>query len=149
MTKASIVALSQRWLAPFSSAGFHGWPPDNPSSSWASQGAFTWPRLNSVPDETRVNEKSSGAWETLPFDDALSGKFVRTTRLSVTSAIGHGNFVLFSGVLICYCFITPSRRGEDFESAPRGAFHNRTLSPQKSTWRLWFCCRDRVLKSIS
>lgn len=50
------------------------------------------------------------------FDKALSGKFVRTTRLSVTSAIGHGNFVRFSGVLICYCFITPSRRGKTLKA---------------------------------
>lgn len=57
------------------------------------------------------------------FDVALSGEFVETTRLSVTSAIGLGNFVRFLGVLICYCFITLSRGG----SMPQGVPSNRTL----------------------
>lgn len=92
--------------------------------------------------------QSLGSFHRL-FDNTLSGKFVRTTRLSVTSAISHGNFVCFSGVLNCYCFITPSRGGEDFESMPQGVFSNRILSPQKSTWRLWLHCSDLVLKSIS
>lgn len=43
----------------------------------------------------------SGAWEALTRrpDDAPSGKFVRTMRLIVTSAAGHGNFVHFLGCL--------------------------------------------------
>lgn len=43
----------------------------------------------------------SGAWEALTRrpDDAPSGKFVRTVRLIVTSAAGHGNFVHFLGCL--------------------------------------------------
>lgn len=62
--------------------------------------------------------QSLGSFHRL-FDNTLSGKFVRTTRLSVTSAISHGNFVRFSGVLNCYCFITPSRGGETLKACLR------------------------------
>lgn len=105
MTMASIVILSQRLLAPFSSAGFHT---DLQTTFHlpGSEGAFTWLPLNSMP----TRQKRMGSFHML-FDNALSGKFVRTPRLSVTSDIGHGNFVRFSGVLICYCFTMPSRGG--------------------------------------
>lgn len=62
-------------------------------------------------DKSECDEfQSMGSFHML-FDNALSGKCVRTTRLSVTSTIGHGNFVSFSGVLIRYCSIMPSRGG--------------------------------------
>lgn len=83
----------------------HRRPPPPPPDS---RGAFTCLPLNSMP--TR-QEWMKRVWEHGKLDNPVSGKFVRTKRLSVTSVISHGNSVLFAGVLICYCFITPSGGG--------------------------------------
>lgn len=128
---------------------FPHWPPNNLSSRGAHRELLHRCLLILCQlDKSEWEEVQSMGSFHMVSDNALSGKFVRTMRLSVTSAIDHGNFVRFSGVLICYCFITPSKR-QAFESLPRGVFSNRVLSPQKSTWRLRLHCCDLVLKSIS
>lgn len=116
----------------------HRRPPPPPPDS---QGAFTCLPLNSMP--TR-QEWMKGVWEHGKLDNPVSGKFVRTKRLSVTCVMSHGNSILFSGVMICYCFITPSGGGR-----PPGVCANRRLSSDKSTWRLRLHCSDLVLKSVS
>lgn len=133
--------FSQRWLAPFSSAGFHTDLPRTPHPP-ASQWAFTSAPLNSMP----TSQKWMKAEFTCRLTTSWQDKFVRTMRLSVTSAIGHGNFVHFSGVSTCYCLIMPWRR-RGFERPPQG-FHSNRMLCEKSTRRLQLQ-RYSVIQSVS
>ena len=107
---------------------FPRWPPNN-LSSWGAHRELQHCCLLILcqPDKSEWEEcQSMGSFHML-FDRALSGKFVRTTGLSVTRAIGHGNFVRVSGVMICYCFITPSRRGRLWKRASGSLLQQNTL----------------------
>lgn len=122
MTKASFVPLSQI-VGALLHCRFPYWPPDNLSSSRLIGSLLHGCLLI----QCQLNKSEWRGFHAMRscrmlFDNALSGKFVRTMRLSVASAIGHGNFVLFSGVLICYCFIMPSRRGRLWKYASGSLF---------------------------
>lgn len=91
---------------------FPRWPPNNLSSQGAHRELWHCCLLILYPlDKSEwENFQSMGSFH-IPLDETPSGKFVRTMRLIVTSATGHGNFAHFSDVLICYCLVTAWRRG--------------------------------------
>ena len=146
--QASIVPLSQRLLAPFSSAGFHT-DLQTTSHRVGSQGVFTWLPLNFMPTTQKWmrgvpehGKLSQAVWQ------CSVRKICQDNEVKCDKRYQPWELCSFLGCLDLLLFHNAFKTGEILKACLRETSLTEHTPPQVNMEITIHCC-DLVLKSIS